>query len=166
MTQTVGLRRSGVSCHDFAYHNGTVHESKGTNCPKHSSILYRLTGHDILGEKVTYLLSASTLKILESRRVQDDIKTLLQMPRTTVILLVPVKFNVHLATLRLARLPKAAGSNLRTFPFDPLSTAHDEDVAQCIRRGTKVEKVNGYVAFDEDGESRKRIAVLVKLVNG
>ena len=165
MEHSGGLRMAGVSCHDFAYLNSKVHEAKQMTS---ASMFHRLTGHDRPGhESVSYMLSASSLLVLQSRYVYDAIKGLLNKPKTTIILLVPVKLIVHSAALKLSRLLKAPGSTLRIFPFDPLSTAHDEDVVRCIRYGVKdLTRVDGYMSFEEDGDSKMRISAIARLANG
>ena len=164
VAQSGGLGRAGVSCHDFAYLDNKVHEAKQM---RSSSMFHRSTGHDRPGhESVSYMLSAASLLVLQSRYVYDAIKTLLNKPKTTIVLLVPVKLIIHSAALKLSRLPRAPGSTLRILPFDPLSTAHDKDVARCIESGINVRRVDGYMSFEEDGVSRLRLATLVRLVNG
>ena len=165
MGQSGGLRRAGVSCHDFAYLDSKVHEAKQLSSP---SMFHRLKGHNRPGhESVSYMLSASSLLVLQSRYVYEAIKTLLNKPKTTIVMLVPVKLIVHSAALKLSRLPRAPGSTLRMFPFDPLSTTHDEDVVRCIRCGVKdLKRIDGHMSFEEDGDSRMRVSAVARLLNG
>ena len=167
MTQNDSLRSAGVSIHDFANLDTKVHDTKHSKSLTSSSIFHRMARHDTIAQEgVTYMLSASSLLVLQSRYVFDALKSLLSRPKTTVILLVPIKLIVHSAAMNLSRLPRATGSSLRIFPFDPYSTVHDEDVLHCIRKAAKITKVDGYMSFEEDGESRLRVAAIVRLVNG
>ncbi len=130
-------------------------------------IIHKLTHHEPTSrDQMTYLLSASSLTVLQSSYVRDAIRSLLNRPKTSIILLVPEQTIVHAAVLRLSRLPKAGKSSLRVFPFDPLIATHDEDVVQCMRRIASVKRIDGCMAFEVDREFRLRIAAITSLVNG
>ena len=96
----------------------------------------------------------------------DAVKTLLNRPKTSIVLLFTVKMIVHSAALKLSELPRAPGSTLRIFLVDPLSTAYDEDVVRYIRIGIRdLKNVEGYMSFEEDEDSKMRISGIARLVN-
>ena len=166
--QSSSLQGYGISSHDFAYNDsqlhGMIHQASHLTT---YGIIHRLAQHDsTMQDRRTYLLSASSLLVLQSPFLHDTIKSLLNQPQTSLILLLPLKLVIHSAALKLTTLPRAGGSGLRILPFDPMSTVYDQDVAQCIRKVPKVKKIDGFMAFEEDGESRLRLAANTKLING
>jgi hypothetical protein len=165
MAQDGNLEQHGVSHQDFADGEGGLQEKKRRISTY--SVIHKMTGHDPTAQThMTYVLSASSLTVLQSRFVLDTLKSLLGRPKTHIILLVPLKLVVHTTTMKLTAVSKAAGSNIHIFPFDPMKTIRDGDVVSSIQRVAKVKRVDGCMSFEEDGESRQRIRAVVKLLNG
>jgi hypothetical protein len=168
MAQTFFLKQNGVSSYDFAYSSGQSEEK-----PRAVSITIPTPGlvHKViqktkgLHEKTAYLLSATSIRTLQQYWAYDSFKCLLGRPNTAVILLIPVKWITHPLILKIFALRKASGTCFNVIPFDPQSTSHDEEVARYITHIAKIKKIDGYMAFEEDAQSRMRLAQVVNLIN-
>lgn len=116
-------------------------------------------------EKAAYLLSASDIRTIQHYWAYDAIKCLLKRSHTAVILLVPLKFITHPLILKIYSLRPASGTSFNAIPFNPQSTSHDLEVADFVKRVAKVKKVDGFMAFEEDVDSRMRLAQIVNVIN-
>jgi hypothetical protein len=168
MAQTSSLKQNGVSSYDFAYSNGQCEEkSKAVpiTIPTHGlvhKVIQKTKGHH---EMTAYLLSAESIRTLQNHWAYDSCKCLLSRPNTAVVLLIPVKWITHPLILKIFALRKASGTCFNVIPFDSQSTSHDEEVARYITHMAKIKKIDGYMAFEEDAESRMRLAQVVNLIN-
>ena len=86
-------------------------------------------------------------------------------PLTHIILLVPSKVIVHPSVLKLANVPRAPGSTIQVLPCDADDEHHDAKIVSCMTKFHKVKEIDGFMAFDREGEHRYELANIAKTIN-
>ena len=155
----------GVSCHDFAEDQSIV--LSGTACQQRKGLFQKIKAfRDELPPGMTYLLSVSRMRCLHHIFPLDTITFLLSVPNTIVIFLVPVHMVLHPQLLSYSHLPRARGSSIQIFAFNPMCDKEDAEVVKSIDKVCRQRPINGFMSFDEDLESRRRLSTIVKDING
>lgn len=164
-TETLTPTVCGVSCQDFA--KECPIRSCEVQCRQTKTFLrkIRLSRDDQPAGGTTYLLSVSRMRMLHHPFTTEAIQELLSRPETTIIFLVPVQLIFHPHLFAFSRIPKACGSSIQIFPFDPLDEKDDIEVVKGLKKFCKTQPIDGFMAFDEDWPSRCRLAGMVKEIN-
>lgn len=162
LTQSSKLRSSSVSCHDFAYSDHDIHEQ----AKQRKQVMHKLRTFDPShNKKITYLLSASCLPVIQDPFTLGSLRTLLAHPHTNIILLIPSKVVVHPSVLKLANLPRAPESTFHVLPCDADDEHHDAKIVSCMTKFHKVKEIDGFMTFDRGGEHRYKLASIARMMN-
>lgn len=155
----------GVSCQDFAEEQSIV--SSQNLKQQNKGLLQRIrVFRDECPPGMTYLLSVSRLRILHHYFPLETITSLLSVPNTIVIFLVPIHFVFHPHLCSYSRVTAAKGSSIRVQAFNPLCDQEDEELVKSVAKICRQRPINGFMSFDEDWESRCRLASIVRSING
>jgi hypothetical protein len=154
----------GVACLDFAEEQSivtsthTASEGKGLLCKIKAF-------RDTLPSGTTYLLSVSKMRMLHHCFPLETITSLLSVPNTIIIFLVPIQMVFSPQLYSYTRVPRAKGSCIQVQAFNPVCDREDKELVKCVAKICKQRPINGFMSFDEDWESRCRLASIVKKIN-